>query len=269
MSRLHSQLLGPDGAPVVVLLHSLATSSDLWSPQLAVWRCSLRLLLIDLPGHGASAPLPGGGSMAGYAAAVAAELDRHGVEQAALLGLSLGSMVAQAFALAYPARCRALVLAHGAAATSSALRDVWQERIAAFREGGNASVVPATLARWFTPRFVRNAPLTMAWIQDMITATSAQGYVDAIQAIQALDHSDRLAAISCPTLVIAGEHDAALPPAAGQAIATAIPHARFALLEGAAHLGNVEQPTAFTELAGDFLHSVLLPGVHAPPGPQA
>jgi 3-oxoadipate enol-lactonase len=134
---------------------------------------------------------------------------------------------------------------------------VWEDRITAFHKNGFATEAPATIARWFTPEFVRSAPLTMAWVERMIRTTDPQGYVDAIRAIQALDHAARLVDIRCPTLVIAGERDQALSPAAGRSIATVIPAARFAMLEGAAHLGNVEQACAFTELAGAFLCDAL------------
>ncbi|GJI87592.1 alpha/beta fold hydrolase [Duganella hordei] len=257
MTQLNTQVSGPDDAPAVVLIHSLATSSGLWSMQVPVWRRHLRLVVVDLPGHGASAALDGGATMAGYAHLIASELDRLGIHAAALVGLSLGSMVAQAFALAYPDRTRALVLAHGAAATGAHLREVWDGRIAAFRKNGFATEAPATIARWFTAGFVDNAPLTVGWIESLVRETSGEGYIAAIEAIQQLDHSANLHKIRCPTLVIAGEHDVALPPSAGAAIAATIPQARFAVLKGAAHLGNVEQPEAFTELAGAFLREAL------------
>ena len=257
MRRLNSLVSGPDGAPAVVLIHSLATSSGMWSLQVPVWRRHFRLVVVDLPGHGASPPPDAGATMAGYAQLIASELDRLGIDAAALVGLSLGSMIAQAFALAHPERTRALVLAHGAAVTGAHLREVWEARIAAFRNGGFATEAPATIARWFTAGFVDNAPLTVAWIESLITETSGEGYIAAIEAIQQLDHSADLHKIRCPTLVIAGEHDFALPPAAGEAIAAAIPQARFSVLKGAAHLGNIEQPAAFTELAGAFLRDAL------------
>jgi pimeloyl-ACP methyl ester carboxylesterase len=72
----------------VVLLHALTTSSDLWSPQLAAWASQFRVVRIDLPGHGKSAPPPGIASMAVYARTVRDVLDHLVVNRAAFVGLS-------------------------------------------------------------------------------------------------------------------------------------------------------------------------------------
>jgi 3-oxoadipate enol-lactonase len=252
-----STLEGPPHAPVLVLLHALATSAELWAPQRVVWRKRFRLLSIDLPGHGASAPLPVRPDMGAYADGVALAMDRHGIERAALAGISLGAMVAQAFALRHPERCTALVLAHAGARTTEQARELWQQRIVDFRLNGFEYQAAATLGRWFTPAFARTAPLTMDWIEGLIRATHADGYTGAIQAIQQLDHLERLDGIRCPALVIAGEHDQAVPASAALAVSRAIPGACFEVLRDAAHLGNIEQAAAFTELAGGFLLHAL------------
>jgi 3-oxoadipate enol-lactonase/4-carboxymuconolactone decarboxylase len=64
---------------------------------------------------------------------------------------------------------------------------------------------------------------------------------------------DLLPSITAPTLVIAGAEDPATPPVHGERIASAVPGARLAVVPGAAHLGNVEQPASFTGLIIDHL----------------
>lgn len=263
MTSFTSYVEGPSDAPAIVLLHSLASSAELWAAQLPVWSRLFKVIRIDLPGHGGSAPADRTLDMHALASGVVATLDQHKVAFAAIVGISWGGMIAQAVALHYPERVSALVIAHAGARTSAALGAVWQQRIAAFDAEGFATQAPATLARWFTPDFVATAPLTVAWVDRMIRSTSAKGYTDAIRAIQCLDHIDRLHEISCPALVIAGEHDLAVPADAARAIAQAIPGAQFELLRGAAHIGNVEQAVGFTELAGGFLKQRLLPSAAA------
>lgn len=258
MNPLATWVEGPADAPPVVLLHSLATSSALWAPQLPAWSRLFKVIRIDLPGHGRSAPADSQLDMLALARGVAAALDQHQVGRAAIVGISLGGMVAQALALHDPGRVSALVIAHAGARTTAAVSAIWAQRLLAFRASGFATEAPATLARWFTPGFIASAPLTVAWVDAMIRSTQPQGYVGAIEAIQQLDHLDRLKNIACPTLVIAGEHDLAVPADAARALAQSIPHARFELLQGAAHIGNVEQAVNFTELAGGFLKQVLL-----------
>ncbi|WP_431286453.1 alpha/beta fold hydrolase [Roseateles chitinivorans] len=108
-----------DTAPTLVLLHAICTSGALWTPQLDAWRPAFRLLCVDLPGHGESAPLAGDATLADVADALAATLDAHGESRVTLVGTSWGSMVAQAFALRHPSRTASLVLAHAGSTTSA------------------------------------------------------------------------------------------------------------------------------------------------------
>lgn len=246
---------GPEAAPPLVLLHAIATSAELWAPQVAAWSTQFRLVRIDLPGHGASAAPAGPQDEGLQACAVQVRrvLDQLGIERAGIVGLSLGGMVAQAFALAFPERTAALVLAHTVARTPPAVRELWSRRLAQFDDEGLDAQVGPTLERWFTRDFAERSPLTLEWVARQIRGTMPAGYAAAIRAIQDLDHTDRLGEIRVPTLVVAGREDTAVPPAAGAELAAAIPGARFLVLEDAAHLGNVQQPVAFTESVGAFL----------------
>jgi 3-oxoadipate enol-lactonase len=247
---LHCSLAGPDDAPAIVLLHSIATSSAMWDLQVPIWARSFRVVRFDLPGHGAS-PLVGA-TLADFAAAAWQTLDALGLSRAALVGLSLGGMVAQEMAIAAPDRVGALVIAHSGGRTAPAVAELWDERIAAAEAAGVEALVAPTLGRWFTPEFAETSPLQLDWIGALVRATSLAGFRNAARAIQGLDTLDRLGRLAMPALVIGGERDTALPIDAGRAVAAALPRATFASLP-TAHLGNIEQPGAFTELVGRFL----------------
>lgn len=251
-SQLHVVASGPrDGAPVV-LLHSIATAGSMWSLQLPIWQHEFRILNIDLPGHGASPAPVQALSFAETADLVAAVLDAHSLERAAIVGLSWGAMIAQAFALAHPGRVRALALAHTAAHLPDAAREAWADRITTTLAEGIGSQIPSTMERWFTADFRSHSPLTTRWVEAMFGATDPRGFVSAAMAIRDLDFLDRLSTIAAPTVIVAGVHDQAAPMAAAQAMLDALPNARLAALE-CAHLGNIEQPAAFTELVGKHL----------------
>jgi len=250
---LACRVFGEPWAPPVVLLHSLATHSEIWRPQLAVWSTTFRLVCIDLPGHGASPAPTGPLALADLAGLVHAVLDELAVARAAVVGLSLGGMVAQAMALGAPSRVRSLVLAHTSARTAPELREVWQQRLQQCEQHGIESQVEPTLARWFTKAFAGASPMTMDWVARQIRTTSPAGFATAIGAIQGLDHLDRLAEIALPTLVVAGDADAAVPPQAASAMAARMPRAELFVLKDAGHIGNVQQPLLFTEAVGRFL----------------
>ncbi|MBL0422891.1 alpha/beta fold hydrolase [Ramlibacter sp. AW1] len=258
---LACRIQGPVDAPAVVLLHAIATHGAIWQAQAAVWSRRLRVACIDLPGHGDSADPDGPLTLADYARQVADTMDAHGIADAALVGLSLGGMVAQAFALDHPASTRALVLAHTSARTDAAVRELWSARLAQAEADGLAAQVAPTLARWFTRGFAAASPLTLQGVAAQIRRTSLPGYAAAVGAIQALDHLERLPSLRVPTLVVAGARDSAVPPAVARQLAEAIPDARLLVLPDAAHLGPVEQPVVFTESVGAFLLEVMASGI--------
>lgn len=251
------QVDGRADASAVVLLHPIATHSEIWRPQMAAWSEAFKVIRIDLPGHGASAVPTRLLGFADYAEQVCAVLDALQVEQAGVVGLSLGGMVAQAIALSRPERVGALVLAHTSARTEPAVQEIWQRRLEHFERHGIEAQIEPTLERWFTRAFARACPMTVSWVARQIRATSAAGYATAIRAIQRLDHRDRLPQLAVPVLVVAGDADAAVPPATAQAMAECIPGAELLVLEGAGHIGNVQQPLVFTETVGRFLRAAL------------
>lgn len=250
---LHFRDDGAPDAPAVVLLHSLATHSELWAPQRPVWSRSFRLISVDFPGHGASPALPGPCTLGDMADEVLEVLDFLGIERVAVVGLSLGGMVAQAMALRHGHRLQALVIAHAGARTDATVREIWNQRIVQFESADMDALCQSTLQRWFPRHFSESAPLTLAWVASLIRATQPSAYVAAIHAIQGLDHLDRLGAIAVPTLVVAGQADAAVPAAVASQLVDRLPHAQLRLLEGIGHLGNVQAPTEFAEVVGEFL----------------
>lgn len=248
--------IGPRSAPVVVLLHAIATDSGLWASQIPVWSQRFRLLVIDLPGHGASQPRPHINSIEAYADALAQLLSRESIETASIVGLSLGGMIAQAFALSFPERVRSLVLSNTSARTPPPMQTIWSQRRQQALDHGMEHQVAPTLERWFTPRFAERAPLHVERIANMIRNTACDGYVAAIDAIQRLDLLDRLPELSMPALVITGRDDPAATTQIAASIADKLPRSRLAVLEDAAHLSNIEQPVAFTEAVGAFLEEM-------------
>ena len=88
----------------------------------------------------------------------------------------------------------------------------------------------------------------------MFAATPLEGYIACGQAVRDMDHRELLPKIRVPTLVIAGKHDPATPVEASEYIKSRIPGATLTMLD-AAHLSNIEQPEAYTNVVLDFLRT--------------
>lgn len=249
---LHATRHGRADGPPVVLLHAIGASCAMWQRQLDLLSDRLQLVTIDLPGHGDS-PLPAeGATAASFARDVIDTLDALGLERVVLVGLSLGSMIAQCVAAAAPDRISALVLSNGIGFAPDPVRAIWAQRLADAQAGGMASTVSSTLERWFTPDFLAADPPEVQPIARQIAATPIAGFAAAARVIMALDNRDALARITAPALVLAGEFDTASPPQAVRLVADAIPDARFETLP-AGHLMNVELAEAYSARLLTFL----------------
>jgi 3-oxoadipate enol-lactonase len=212
-----------------------------------------RVIRVDVRGHGASPVTPRPYSLEGLADDIAALLDRLGIRRAHWVGLSMGGMIGQAFALRHAGRLGKLVIANSTSSYGPEGRKMWDARAKMVDEGGVAAIRDMVAARYFSDGFRASEPAIVRSMMQRFASTPKQGYLGCCDAIAALDYSKDLARITAATLVIAGGADAGTPPSMSEAIASAIPGAKLAVIPGAAHLSAVEKPAEFNALVRDFL----------------
>lgn len=242
--EVHAVVSGRADAPAVVLSNSLGSTHRMWDAQLADLEQRFRVVRYDTRGHGAS-PVPDGPyGIDDLADDLVALLDRLGIAKAHLVGLSLGGMTVMRVAIRNPERVQRLALLCTGAQLPPA--SAWTERAALVRAQGSASVAAAVVQRWFTPAYLEANPGVRSAHEQMIAATSAEGYAACCEAIAELDLREQLSTITAPTLAIAGADDPATPPAKLEEIVARIPGARLLTVPQAAHLANAEQPATIT-----------------------
>jgi 3-oxoadipate enol-lactonase len=165
----------------------------------------------------------------------------------------MGGMIGQQLALQVPERLASLMLADTSSFFPASVLPVWDERIALVRARGMEAVVTATLERWFTARFRSEHPQEVARIGELIRRTPVTGYIGCAHAIPRINFTQKLATIRCPTRVVVGAEDLGTPVAMARGIADAIAGSDLHVIDGAAHLSNVEQPERFNALLITFL----------------
>ena len=254
--ELNYELRGKEGAPWLVFSHSLACSLRMWDDQVTAFKDRYRVLAFDTRGHGASSAPAGAYSLEQMADDVKGLFAHLGIEHAHFVGLSMGGMIGQTFALKYPGICQSLTLADTTSRYPAEAAGVWADRIKLAETRGMQPLVEPTLERWFTEPFRKAKPEVVARIGAQISATPVPGYVGCSHAIPKINLTARLKEIRCPILVIVGEQDAGTPPAMAREIHDNAPGSKLVVLPGAAHLSNVEQPASFDAALGALLAAV-------------
>ncbi|QEI07763.1 3-oxoadipate enol-lactonase [Pigmentiphaga aceris] len=250
--RIHYQLDGDAGKPVLMLSNSLGATLDMWAPQLAALTQDFQVLRYDARGHGQSTITQGPYSIAQLGQDAVALLDALGILQAHFAGVSMGGLTGQWIALNQPARLKRLVLANTAAYIGPP--ENWTTRADKVKADGIASIASAVVSRWITPDYAAATPALAAKLLSMVEANNDQGYASACIAVRDADFRAQLGKITTPTLVIAGTHDIPTPPSDGKFLADHIPGARYVELSGA-HLTNLEAVDGFNQAVRDFLLS--------------
>ena len=253
--RIHYDLVGPATAETVCFTHSLASDGGMWAEQLQpLLAAGWRVLRLDMRGHGGSDPVPGDYTMAQLADDVAFALEALELPQVHYIGLSIGGMLGQAFAIAYGAKLKSAMLCDTSPQTMPNAQEAWAPRIAAVKKANSvAPLADGTMERWFTEAFKPRNPGRWKEIHSTIGGTTAAGYLGCAAAILNFDFVPKLAQIKVPTLVVCGDEDPGTPPAGNKLIAAHIPGARYEGIAQARHFPNVEQPDAFNRIMMNWL----------------
>lgn len=249
---------GPEEAPAVVFMHGIGGDWSNWLPQLDAFGDRYRCISWTMPGYGESAPTePAAEPMTWPALAdsLAVLLDHYDIERATLVGLSMGGMVAQQFAVDHPTRVDDLVLVATSPSFGRASSDFAEKYLASRYEPLDAGKTPADLA----PGVVENlvgpdpAPGTAENCIASMSRITVPAYRRALVCLTTWAFDDQLHRIAARTLCVAGADDKTAPVASLQRLADGIAGADLEVIESCGHLVNLERPTEFNELLGAFL----------------
>lgn len=253
---IHYTVDGTQG-PWLILSHSLGCDTSMWDAQIPALAERYRVLRYDTRGHGRS-----GAGMAPYTLDELAEdaanlMDHLGIEAATWIGFSMGGMIGQTFALKYPGRVQAIVLADTTSQHGATPQSVWDERIRVARAEGIAPLVQPAIGRWFTASYREAQPVGVAAVARVIASTSIEGWTGACAAIASIHTTGDLHRIGCPALVIVGEHDIGTPLAASLEMHRHLPQSTLVVIADAAHMTCIEQPERFNRALRLFLDGAV------------
>ena len=239
----------------LVLIHGHPFDHTMWNPQLEAFSPGRRVIAPDLRGYGGAPAGPEVTRFEEFAGDIEALLDRERVETCVIAGLSMGGQIAMECYRRFPDRVRGLVLADTfpAAETPEGVRTRHAMADRLLREGmrGYADEVLEKMVAPYATAEVK------AHVHGMMTATRPESAAAALRARAArTDHRALLPRVTVPALVVVGADDTYTPVADAEAMHAALPDSRLCVIEGAAHLPNLERPAAFNAALGEFLAKV-------------
>ncbi len=233
----------PVGENALWMLHGAGGNHQHFLGLARLLKPVINCVPVDLPGHGRhKGPLAA--SVEDNARALLRAMDETGVDRAVLCGHSMGGGVALSAALLAPERISALVLLGSGAklGVSPALGQLLQQDFEVFVEMGT----PAVFAPGAAPALVASAKKAMA-------LAGQQRVQHDFELCGRFDIRERVSEITCPVLVLCGEHDTMTPPRFADWLGQHLPRATVQLVPGAGHMLMLEAPALITQLVGEFL----------------
>lgn len=242
MTDLHLTTSGE--GPVLVFLHGLGMDHSLFD-DLADALPDTRVIRPDLRGHGQSEAPAGPYSMGALVKDVETALDKQGVRDAVVFGLSLGGMIAQGLAVKRLDLVRGLVLCGTAAKFGQP--GPWHDRAKTARRNGMSALVDGVMEKW---------AVTTSAARQRFLQTPAEGYAATCEAIAGTDFYTPTASLRLPTLGLGGDKDRSTPPDLVRETTELIPGAEFKLLRGAGHLAPETHPSEVLAELRPFLRRI-------------
>lgn len=248
------------GLPLL-MVRGFSSSAAAWGdPFLQRLREAFSIIRFSNRGTGQSDLSPENTTIKMMAEDAANLLSALGIERAHVFGVSMGGMIAQEFALAYPDRVAGLVLGcttpggPNAATASAEILQMLAPPPGSTREEQIRASWPALV----TPGFVQtDRPFLEAMLsQALVHPTPLETIVKQMAAVREFDAYDRIGRIKAPTLVMHGDKDVLIPPENGKLLQELIPGAEMALIPGVGHMFWWEKPEESARAIVQFLSRV-------------
>ncbi len=215
--------------PLVLLIHGVGLRAEAWGAQIDALSATCRVIAVDMPGHGGSAPLPATPTLADFVDAIAACLDAPAV----VVGHSFGAMITLGMAIRHPAQVKGVAALNAIYNRDAAAQVAVQERANSL-DGKTTADPAATLTRWFGAEASAQRTACETWLRSADPAGYRAAY--RVFAHENGPSASDLAVLHCPALFLTGADEPNSTPAMSCDMAALAPHGRAEIIEGAAHM---------------------------------
>jgi len=165
------------------------------------------------------------------------------------IGLSIGGMIGQAFAIVHGGKLISAMWCDTLPASPSGAAAMWEERMNTVRRANSLEpLADGTMERWFTDAFKPRNPGRWKQIRDTVAATTPSGFLGCSAAIMNFDFTRQLSSLRVPVLVVCGADDPGTPASENRRLAGLTPGGRYEEIPSARHFPNVERPDEFNRI---------------------
>ncbi len=244
--------------PLVVLIHGVGLNHTMWRAQVESLAPDFALLTYDFLGHGDSHNPDGERKIIDYIDQLADLVDHLNARRFALVGFSMGALIARAFASLQPKRLTHLGLLHSTYQRTEAQCRGVRERYRITRDRGPLAVIEEAIERWFSPAYRRDHADVITEIRAIFARHTDDGYVKGYRLFAHAEAEMRHyspGVVSCPTLVITGTDDPGSTPAMSRALCRDLPNARLIINLQHRHMAPLEHAAVITEQLRSLLNS--------------
>jgi len=268
--RLYYDVSGK--GPSLVLIHGAWASHEWWRWQVPELSKVYQVLSLDVRGHGHSSPLKAAYSVDGFTRDLESFLQKVEIDQAVLVGWSMGGIISMEYCLNHPSKVRALILIATRGhrnpqmkrrimfqylqARLSLLMDFTSPRKydrAAEGFPGEQERVKREVTNMLSPTTPREV---FDWVMDDITNKPRENYFEVAKSIWNWEAGEELKRINVPTLIMVGEKDSRTPPRFSHLLHAEIPNSRLVIVKDAGHCLALERPQVVNAETIKFLKSL-------------
>lgn len=256
----------------LILIHGAWTSHTWWRWQIPVLSKDYRVLTIDVRGHGFSTPLESASSVEGFSHDLESVIEKTGSNEVALIGWSMGGLIAMQYCLDHPSRVKALILLATRGHRNPQMKRKIRIQYLRARLNFFTKIVAPRKYDMKTSQFpgdeddIKNEIETMLspsvsqevsdWVMDDISKRPGQDFYEVARSIWGWGPGEELRKIRAPSLIMVGEDDRTTPPDFSHRLHALLPDSRLIIVEDAGHCLAIERPDVVNNEIIAFLKSV-------------
>ena len=244
------------GDKTLLLLHGYLETLYVWEDFIAPLLRDLRIISIDLPGHGLSGSDKENNSIEFSAQIVNQVLDICKVEKAVVVGHSMGGYIAIEAVKMYPERFKGLILMHSGPFSDSEEKKADRDReIVLIRNSKLHSIVKMGISKMFAPENLRKSDEKIKEIIELTETHDPEGIVASLKGLKTRsDNMEFLKSYNSPLLLFFGKNDYHIPVEKANMLIELLPKAKYQFLEHSGHIGFLEEPQIVQNRVMEFVN---------------